>query len=293
MIRPSDGFAAPLPTAMWETNTAYNHRNLIQGQYSTQLVSAFIPQALGIPQTQSIYSYPTATNMLTSVSNNDSWNSPQTLHNSQDNGRLLRGTGHSSCSAGGSDYSSSYTFPMRYPNAHPLCSFSQDIHFVFDTEISTPANFPPYSELSQHCPNSAISQPGPPSEPLPPMIPLPATPESLQTRFASQPHASHGGPTCSNQPPTRQPDSDQPSSPLLISCRWQRDVGTCGFTGTLQMLRAHCQTRHFIGPQNAQIACRWETCNYHKRSDPTVRVMRRDCMWRHTCEVHLGMKRST
>ncbi|KAG0706349.1 hypothetical protein DFH29DRAFT_901947 [Suillus ampliporus] len=204
-----------------------------------------------------------------------------TLHSTQNNGHVSGGTRieHSSSPAIlGSNSLSSYASPIRYPNVHRSCSL----------------DLPPYNDLSQHWSNFAISQPGPPSRPLPLIIPPHVAAESPQTRFASQPRASHGGRICycSNQPPMSQPDSDQlhshPPSPLLLSCRWRRDDGICGFTGTLRTLRAHCQTSHFIGPNIAQIACRWETCDYHKRGDLTVHVMRRNCMWLHTYEIHWG-----
>ncbi|OAX33473.1 hypothetical protein K503DRAFT_522260 [Rhizopogon vinicolor AM-OR11-026] len=83
------------------------------------------------------------------------------------------------------------------------------------------------------------------------------------------------------------------SSPGLLSCLWLLNGTSCGFTGSLQALRAHCKSAHFFGPQSAQIECHWQGCDYHKRDDPTVHVMRRDCMWRHTREIHLGMKRGT
>ncbi|OAX31512.1 hypothetical protein K503DRAFT_78321 [Rhizopogon vinicolor AM-OR11-026] len=144
------------------------------------------------------------------------------------------------------------------------------------------------------------------------MIPPPLTVESSQFGFPTQVGPSHGGYICYPiQPPTNRPyptpiplssnphpylqycyeparNSLVSSSPGLLSCLWLLDGTSCGFTGSLQALRAHCESAHFFGPQSAQIECHWQGCDYHKRDDPTVHVMRRDCMWHHTREIHLG-----
>ncbi|KAG1870710.1 hypothetical protein DFJ58DRAFT_22226 [Suillus subalutaceus] len=176
-----------------------------------------------------------------------------------------------------SDYSSSYTFPMWYPDVHRSHSttvIKQDLPFVFGPEMST-SDVLLYNEPLYQWQNSAVSQPGP--------------------LISTQPHASHSGNIyhLSDQRASSQPNSillhSHPPPPLL--CRWLRDDTVCGFTGTLEALKAHCKTSHFAGPPSALVECRWEACEYHKRDDPTIHVMRRDCMWRHTREVHLGMKR--
>ncbi|KAG2756840.1 hypothetical protein P692DRAFT_20713293 [Suillus brevipes Sb2] len=118
--------------------------------------------------------------------------------------------------------------------------------------------------------------------------------ESLQYSFSSQ--TSHDRtercrPPIANHPYSV-PRRSQPS-PLRLSCRWLCDNVLCEFTGTLEELKAHCKTSHFSGRQNAQSQCCWEACAYHKRGRPTEHDMRRDCMWRHTREVHLRMKRGT
>ncbi|KAG1750251.1 hypothetical protein EDB19DRAFT_1679347 [Suillus lakei] len=232
---------------------------------------------------QSIYSAPSsaAANMLTSVSNYGSWNNPPALHRTQHHGPVLGGTtfGHFR----------SPTIPSNYSSTYPIWCHSQynmtkqDIPSVV-LETST-SYLPPYDELPLHqWQNSTVPPPGSLSGPLSPMAA-----ETSQIRFSSQPHA--------NQPPTHQlhflPLHSHPSSPLLLSCRWLCGDTICRFTGTVEKLRAHCKTSHFAGAPNAQIQCRWDACNYRKREDPTVHVMRRDCMWRHTCEVHLGMKRGS
>ncbi|KAG1878819.1 hypothetical protein F4604DRAFT_1754273 [Suillus subluteus] len=202
-----------------------------------------------------------------------SWHNPSTLHShSSQYDPMLGGT----CSpAMRHNYRLSQAFQMYYPDVYP--------------EIPT-SDFRLYNESSHQWQNSAIPQPGLPNGILPPMKPPPLTAEALQLRFSSQARATDH-PPIANQPYLTPLHS--PSSPLLHSCRWLCDDASCEFTGTLDELKAHCKRSHFAGPPDAQIECRWEACTYHKRDDPTVHVMRRDCMWRHTYEVHLGMKRGT
>lgn len=100
-----------------------------------------------------------------------------------------------------------------------------------------------------------------------------------------------------DHPPTRHPfppPHSHPSSPLL-SCRWIHDdtLRICGFQGALDALKAHQKTHFNAGPSHQQVVCQWDGCEYKRRSNSTVRSMRRDCMWRHTCEIHLGMRRAT
>ncbi|KAG1731822.1 uncharacterized protein EDB91DRAFT_1153200 [Suillus paluster] len=111
----------------------------------------------------------------------------------------------------------------------------------------------------------------------------PSAAESSQLIFTS--HAT-------NQPYPI-PLQSHPSSLLHLSCRWVNDDILCEFTGTLEELRAHCQSDHFSGQKDAKIGCQWDGCNYRKRGDRTVHVMRRDCIWRHTREAHLRLKRGT
>ncbi|KAG2347881.1 hypothetical protein BDR05DRAFT_590491 [Suillus weaverae] len=115
-------------------------------------------------------------------------------------------------------------------------------------------------------------------------------------RFSSQPH---GGNIYhfSEHPPANHPYFSPPHShPPLLRCEWlhvvhEDTLQVCGFQGTLEALKGHCKTHFNAGPPRAQIECRWDHCDYKKRTNLTVRSMRRDCMWRHMCEVHLGMKR--
>jgi hypothetical protein len=170
--------------------------------------------------------------------------------------------------------------------------------FVFDPTMPA-SDFSPYN-LPHHWQTRAVPQPGPLSLPVAPVIPPQLAAESSRFIFVIQPHASHdeqiGHPSSSNQPLVHQPYLFPPHShpsPSIRSCLWLDDgaVAHCGFKGTLKALESHCKNIHFTGPKIAQIKCHWEGCDYCKRGDPAVHVMRRDCMWRHTREVHLRLKR--
>jgi len=194
------------------------------------------------------------------------------------------------------------------------CSYRPDLNGHAETSSFL---FPPSND-SLHQWQNLSPQLGPPSRSFSSIVTpsLPLTVESSQFGLLTQVHSSnHGGDTCTlspNQPypvqislcrichsylgqcycrPAR--SSLDSSFPPLLSCLWLLDGIPCGFTGPLEALKLHCKSSHFFGPQDAQIKCHWEGCDYHKRDDPAVNVMRRDCMWRHTSEVHLGMKRGT
>ncbi|OAX40301.1 hypothetical protein K503DRAFT_768701 [Rhizopogon vinicolor AM-OR11-026] len=186
----------------------------------------------------------------------------------------------------------------------------------FGPKMSTSV-FPPASNDSPNqWQNPVIPQPRPLTyQPLPPTVPPPSIVESPQFRLPS--HGSGHIYCPSFEPPTNQqyptpilsyinpphhlrqleqyrvPGGSQSHSfsPPSFSCQWLLADTPCGFSGTLKELKAHCKKGHFFGPNNARIECRWHGCNYHKRDDCTMHDMRRDCMWRHIYEVHLGMKR--
>lgn len=208
---------------------------------------------------------------LKPLSIHGSWHSPPTLHNC--------------ASTIGNNYWHLHTSQMHHPDVYP--------------EIPT-SDFRPYNEPSHQSQNFATPHPGSLNGLLPLMTPSPWAVEAFQMRLFSQARAGHGRNIyypSDHTPIANLPYSTPPrshSSPLPFSCRWLCDDDTpCEFTGILDELKAHCKTSHFAGPPDGQIECRWEACTYHKRDDRTVRVMRRDCMWRHTCEVHLGMRRAT
>ncbi|KAG2153963.1 hypothetical protein DEU56DRAFT_430281 [Suillus clintonianus] len=292
---PTNGFVVPHPTMISSPNhpgqpdsydprmsdspssgTGYNHHNYAQQHYSTLSVSAPKPRAISIPP-QSIHSVssPTAANRLTYISNRGSWNNPPTSHSTQHHEPVLWDTtfGYFCSPAMRNNYSSPYTFPMRYPDVHHSYSTSSSQHTVAEQDIrsvfreSTSSYLPPYNELPPHqWQNSTIPQSGPLSGPFPPMIPPPLAAETSQIGFLSRPHANHSEYIYypSDQPPTHQPYflplRNHLSSPLL-SCRWLDDGTVCAFTGTLKALKAHCKTSHFGGPPNAQAECHWEACD--------------------------------
>lgn len=296
------------------SNTDHNHPNFTQGQYSTQSVSTSTSQALVVPPPQIVYSYSTTTNVLPSVPNHGSWNT-STLH--RDGTRYHNpvlgsaSIGYSSSPAMGSSCLSPSTSQMAYPNGHSLRSTTSPQYTVanhtplpsiFDHNTST-SGVSSYNTLPPQWQTRAVPQPGyPGSLPFTPMIPPPFAAESSQFALLMQAHTSRGEQIgyLLNQPPNHpsQPHSfllhSHPSSPL-VSCRWLSDdtVTRCGFTGTLRELKLHCATIHFTGPKIARIECHWEDCDYYKCKDSTVRAMRRDSVWRHICEIHLGLKRGS
>lgn len=242
-------------------NTTYAYHDSTQEQYTSQSVSEYIP-----------------------LSNRGSWHNPPTLKNySTQNGPVSGGT-----------YAPAMGNNHYWPSSHTFTMYALWYHFFLPS-------YPPHRKYpdgpSNQWQNSVIPQTGPLTRPVPPMTPPFLAAESLQISFSSQ--KSHdrtiryhsGHPPIANHPYSIPRRSHR--SPLRLSCRWLCDDILCEFTGTLKELKAHCKTIHFSGPQNAQLQCRWEACDYHKRGHPTVHVMRRDCMWRHTCEVHLGMRRGT
>lgn len=98
-----------------------------------------------------------------------------------------------------------------------------------------------------------------------------------------------------DHPPTHHPYFPLPDSHSPLTCKWlhSETLQICGFLGSLDALKAHHRTHLHDGPPNEQIECQWDRCSYTRRSNCRVRSMRRDTIWRHTCEVHLGMKRAT
>ncbi|KAG1734518.1 hypothetical protein EDB19DRAFT_1727489 [Suillus lakei] len=306
---PAQATVGPWTSGDPSSSTDHNCRMFTQGQYPTQSVSTFDPQAFVIPQPQSVYPYPTTTNSPASVPNYVSWHNTPTHNTTQSYNPALGGASiwHSSSPAMGDDYSSPSTLQNMHPNdGYPSRSTissqytvaNHDTPLVVGPDMAT-SGFSPYNISSHQWQNPPVPQPGSLSPPLTPVIPPPLTAEPSRFIFVNQPRASRGDHIgYSNQPPINQPYSSPlhsyPSSPLP-SCQWLNDdtVTPCGFIGTLDALKVHCTTSHFTGPRMVQIECQWEGCSYYKRDEPAVRVMRRDCIWRHICEVHLMLKRST
>lgn len=265
------------------SSTDHNCHNFTPGQYSTRSVSTSISQSLAVPQPEIVYAYSTATNMLPPDLNYGSWNNAPTLHSTQYHNPVLGGAsiGYSYSPAMGSGYSSTSS-QIAHPNGHSLQFAS---------------GFLPYNTQWQ---THAVPQPGHLSLPFTPMMSPPLSAGSSGFTCVMQPPASHGEQIgyLSDQPPNNQPHPfslHSHSSSSLLSCRWLDDDAFthCGFTGTLGSLKLHCKAVHFTGPKIALIECHWEGCDYHRRKEPTVRTMRRNCMWRHISEIHLGLKRGS
>ncbi|KAG1788661.1 uncharacterized protein HD556DRAFT_848616 [Suillus plorans] len=268
--------------------TGHNRRNFAQGQCSTlQPISTSTSQVLAIPPPQ------ITTNML--PTRYDFWNNVSTqYHNPVLGGASI---GHSSSPAIGSGYLAPRTSQKVYPNDPSSLSSQYTITnnppFVFDPNMPN-STFSPYNISPHQWQTHAAPQPGPLSLSLTPMI-LPL--QAAEFTFVMQPHANYGEQIDHplNQPTLNQPfpfaPHSHPSS-SLVSCQWTNDAAIhCEFIGTLEALKSHCKIVHLFGPSITQIECHWEGCDYHSRDDPTVRVMRRDCIWRHIREVHLRLKR--
>jgi len=185
-----------------------------------------------------------------------------------------------------------------YPNNHTSQPISpQGIHTF---PLEAPSSFFPQSNDSPYQWQKFVSRSGLPSWPPSFIDSPPLIVES--SRCSAGP--GHSGHLCHPiQPPTNllYPIPNYSNSHLyleehgkaLISCLWLLNGAPCGFTGSLDRLKTHCASSHFAGRRDMQFKCQWEGCHYHKRDDPTVNVMRRDSMWRHVLEVHLGVKRGT
>jgi len=294
-----------LPTFVTPSTPGHDFQGFTQGQYD----STSNPVRASDMTQSDAFSF---------VSNDTSWYNHPTHHSSQHYEPVLGGTsaGHSSPSTIGSNPSSyrfsMYVFLILYE--HLLCSQSCSCRPYLNGHTKTSSSLLPPSNDSLHQWQNISPQLGPPSRSFSSIV----TP-SLPLTVESSVHSSkHGSDTCNqirlsaNQPypvpnslckichfyPRQcycKPagSSLNSSSPPLLTCLWLLDGIPCGFTGPLEALKPHCKSSHFSGPQDAQMKCHWKGCDYHKRDDPAVDIMRRDCMWRHISEVHLGMKRGT
>lgn len=118
-------------------------------------------------------------------------------------------------------------------------------------------------------------QPGPSTASLPSAATHSRSRQNIQRHRRSNTHRAHHSPS------------------TIFSCGWL--VGentTCGFEGPLDAFKAHFMQSHPSGAQNAPNSCRWQGCDYRKRDNATIKVMRRDCLWRHVRETHLRVKRN-
>ncbi|KAG2032613.1 hypothetical protein BDR03DRAFT_745524 [Suillus americanus] len=153
-----------------------------------------------------------------------------------------------------------------------------------------------------------------PEQPGPSMALLPSA------AIFSHPYIGHGDDirNPSHRPPSIQPHQDLPPnrnsrsrqnsrrrrrshpygthhspSTATFSCGWLvRENTTCGFEGLLDAFKMHFRRSHLSGAQDAPNVCCWRGCKYRKRDNADICVMRRDNVWRHVWETHLGMKRN-
>ncbi|KAJ8595618.1 hypothetical protein M405DRAFT_330931 [Rhizopogon salebrosus TDB-379] len=292
---PDCGFATPRQPTM----LSYSHPEV---QFSSN----------SVPESDLVWTrllnFPYST---TDASGWESGHNPPTLHSTEYYDPMLGciNVGHHSPLTVGINYPSSHILPIQYLD-HYASHFPLSSQYSVtkqDMPLVSRYALPLYNDSPHQWQNFATPQPGHPSLQLPLMGPAALTVGSSQ-------HSSHLGHispppnqlspipvrSYNNSPPhpgrryrASAERHSNPSPPLLISCGWLLNGIPCGFAGPLEALSTHCKSSHFSGPKNAQIECRWEGCDYRKRNDPTVYVMRRDCIWRHTYEIHLGMKRGT
>lgn len=199
---------------------------------------------------------------------------------------------------------SSSSYPRPYSSSHRgPSSHHRELHFY----LEPPAHYPAMYHGSPVI-----------YDPLEPATSFPGSSTALLPSAAifSQPNIDHGNDmsNTSSHPPSIQPHQDLPCrnsrsrqkfwrrhrfhpyeihhSSTTFSCGWL--VGenrTCKFEGPLDAFKTHFRRSHLSGAQDALHACCWQGCNYCKRDNETVHVMRRDSVWRHVKETHLGMKR--
>lgn len=147
-------------------------------------------------------------------------------------------------------------------------------------------------------------------------LPGPSTAPSRLAAISSHPDIGHGNNTINHsyRPPSIQPHQDllsrnshsrhnsqrrrgstsetPHSLSTTFSCCWLiGENTTCQFEGPLAEFKAHFRGSHLSGSQGAENVCCWRGCGYRKRNNAAVRSMRRDSVWRHVWETHLGWKR--
>ncbi|KAG2049464.1 hypothetical protein BDR06DRAFT_961416, partial [Suillus hirtellus] len=125
------------------------------------------------------------------------------------------------------------------------------------------------------------------------------TPDNLRTAISHGPSQSVScvhdliGVNFGSQLPSSPAQSElQINQPSPLLCRWVHDDTPCGYEGTLEDLRQHWYDDHLPEFPGAMIQCQWERCDYHRRGDRLMNVMRRSSVWRHISEVHLMHRRN-
>ncbi|KAG2362443.1 hypothetical protein BDR07DRAFT_1031220 [Suillus spraguei] len=99
--------------------------------------------------------------------------------------------------------------------------------------------------------------------------------QNSQRRGRSRPYPTHHSPS------------------TTFCCGWLiGENKTCEFEGPLHAFKIHFRHSHLSGTQDAPNVCRWQGCNYRKRDNADINVMRCDSVRRHVWEIHLGIKRN-
>ncbi|KAG0699476.1 hypothetical protein DFH29DRAFT_1001991 [Suillus ampliporus] len=305
------------PSPSFSTHENYTQVNTVT--VSDNTVNVVIPMMSGnASRSQNTYTHPPTANVLQSRSYGNPFQNPQSFHGAQYHHPVQGGVGVglSGSPATGINPPPSCSPPMQYLNGYP--HYPQ--YYMPNTDVpsssyaeSSTHDFEAYHGLHrQQWHNYAMCYPQPaagPSVLRHPTVPSPSTTAN------SQPYTSRGGEMgCpSSLPPPIQPHQDPPRSnprprqssrrhrrshtqdyaSTTFTCEWDLGNNTsCGFEGALNAFKTHFTTSHLSGAQDAPIKCQWQGCTYCKRGKSDVRVMRRDCLWRHVLETHLKMKRN-
>ncbi|KAG2090738.1 uncharacterized protein F5147DRAFT_840929 [Suillus discolor] len=212
---------------------------------------------------------------------------------------------HSSTPVTDANYSPSYPQQMQCPDGYTpyesqYASPNSDASSSSYHESSSYRSEPSHPAPSVYCPEAYHGQRAQ------------REPQPLTSAMSSYPSISHP----SYRQPFIQPHEDLPhrnprsrqnsrrrnrfhthgnhhSGSDIFSCGWL--VGenkTCGFEGPLDAFQTHFRSSHLSGAQNALNVCRWQGCEYRKRSNAAIQDMRRDTALRHVRETHLGIKRN-
>ncbi|KAG0698994.1 hypothetical protein DFH29DRAFT_938493 [Suillus ampliporus] len=203
----------------------------------------------------------------------------------------------------GGNYSAAYPFQMQNTAGHTSPVSSQYVVTVPDTHSAVPVMSIPHSapwpsdNLSSRTVSHGVSGGSPTlnglggvsfwhSDSLSMRSDYSPSYESqMQNSVTPQPLPSQiQSPT--NQPLASSiPIQNDTSSPLF-TCHWLCNNEVCRYEGTVKDLAEHCKCHHLPECPGALIKCIWE-------GNPSINVMRRDSVWRHISEFHLGIRRST
>ena len=160
-----------------------------------------------------------------------------------------------------------------------------------------PSTFRPQLLMEQRQNPTNHSSPVDPRS-IEPGIPMPHPPSA----FEPHPYRNHEGRINQLPPPqthrrsslhrhTSRNYTQEAAQLISQACRWRLgDNVFCNFVGSQKELKAHISSAHLSGPQGGRLECRWEACHHHGRGQSADGTMRRDSIWRHVQERHLGVK---